>query len=155
MRERAAKERSGRRAARLAAVQGLYQMEVSGASTGEVAEDFRAGRLPRGDSGPFEEEPEPELFKTLLDGAVERQEAVDRAIAARLKGWKLERIDSVARAILRAGVVELEQTRTPTPIVIDEYVEIAKAFFDGPEPGFVNAALDACAKDLRPDTIEP
>jgi N utilization substance protein B len=148
-----------RRAARLAAVQGLYQMEVSGASLTEVAEDFRAGRLPRGEAGPLAEElpddPEPELFHALVEGVVARQESVDRAIARRLKGWRLERIDSVARAILRAGVVELEtRPDIPTPVIIDEYVEIAKAFFDGPEPGFVNAALDACARDLRPDKMK-
>jgi len=63
----------------------------------------------------------------------------------------LERIDAVARAILRAGAAELEQRKDiPTAVVIDEYVEIAKAFFEGPEPGFINAALDACAHDLRP-----
>jgi N utilization substance protein B len=76
---------------------------------------------------------------------------LDRAIARHLsKGWRLERIDAVARAILRAGAAELEQQRdTPTAVVIDEYVEIAKSFFEGPEPGFINAALDAAARDLR------
>jgi N utilization substance protein B len=141
---------ASRRAARLAAVQGLYQMEVSGASTAEVAEDFRAGRLPRGEAGPLSDDPDAELFAQIVDGVVARQERVDRAIARRLKGWRLARIDAVARAILRAGVVELEtRPDIPTPVILDEYVEIAKAFFDGPEPGFVNAALDACAKDLR------
>ncbi len=92
------------------------------------------------------------LFKTLTENAVDRQATIDRAIARHLnKGWKLERIDAVARAILRAGAVELEQRKDiPIAVVIDEYVEIAKAFFDGPEPGFVNATLDACARDLRP-----
>ena len=139
-------------AARLAVVQALYQMEVSGASNEDVAEDFRAGRLPRDDAGPVDAEPDPDLFSTLVENAVNRQTTIDRAIARRLStGWRLERIDSVARAILRAGVTELERTETPTPIVIDEYVEIAKAFFDGPEPGFINATLDACAKDVRAD----
>ena len=74
-----------------------------------------------------------------------------RAIARHLsKGWRLERLDAVARAILRAGSAELEQRADiPVAVVIDEYVEIAKRFFDGPEPGFVNATLDACARDLR------
>lgn len=142
-----------RRAARLAAVQALYQMEMSGASTADVAADFDAGRLPRTEEAPRADGAcDMELFKTLTENAVDRQRTIDRAIAGRLnKGWKLERIDAVARAILRAGAVELEQRLDiPVAVVIDEYVEIAKSFFDGPEPGFVNATLDACAKDLRP-----
>lgn len=140
---------SGRRAARLAAVQALYQMETSGASAADVGEDIRAGRLPRAEE-PLEAEPDLALFTALIETAVEKQDAIDVSIARRLVGWKLERIDSVARAILRAGVAELWARKdTPTAVVIDEYVEIAKAFFDGPEPGFVNAALDACAANLR------
>lgn len=139
--------------ARLAAVQALYQMEVSGASTAEVISDFTAGKLPRESEALYaESEGDLDHFKAIVDGVVARQHTIDRAIAKRLsKGWRLERIDAVARAILRAGAVELEQRADiPTPVVIDEYVEIAKRFFDGPEPGFVNATLDACAKDLRP-----
>ena len=146
---------TARRAARLGAVQALYQMEFGGASTADVIADFDAGRLPReteavyggveGDIG---------LFRVLVENAVGRQATLDRAIARHLgKGWRLERLDAVARAILRAGVAELEQRRDiPIAVVIDEYVEIAKSFFDGPEPGFINATLDACARDLRPVT---
>lgn len=142
---------AARSTARLAAVQALYQMEVSGASTADVLADFDAGKLPREDEMKRAEEGDLELFRTLVESAVNRQLTIDRAIARRLgKGWKLERLDAVARAILRAGVVELEQrTDIPTAVVINEYVEIAKAFFDGPEPGFVNGTLDACARDLR------
>jgi N utilization substance protein B len=139
-----------RRAARLAAVQALYQMDVAGATTADVGEDFRSGRLPRGETGPLASESDAELFRQIIDHAVEQQDSVDRAIARRLKGWKLERIDAVARAILRAGVAELAvRADIPTAVVIDEYVEIANAFFDGAEPGFINAALDACARDVR------
>jgi N utilization substance protein B len=139
-----------RRTARLAAVQALYQMDVSGATAADVAEDFQRGRLPRDESGPLASEPDPQLFNQIIENAVEKQDAVDRAIARRLKGWKLERIDAVARAILRAGVTELWARRDiPTAVVIDEYVEIANAFFEGAEPGFINAALDACARDVR------
>lgn len=141
---------AARSSARLAAVQALYQMEVSGASTADVMRDFDAGKLPREEHGPAAEG-DMDLFRVLVEQAVERQRTIDRAIARHLsKGWKLERIDAVARAILRAGAVELEQRADiPTAVVIDEYVEIAKSFFDGPEPGFVNATLDACARDLR------
>jgi N utilization substance protein B len=142
---------AARSTARMAAVQALYQMEVSGASTEDVLRDFDAGKLPREEEVGEPNEGDLDLFKTLVENAVNRQLTIDRAIARRLgKGWKLERLDAVARAILRAGAVELEQRADiPTPVVIDEYVEIAKAFFNGPEPGFVNATLDACARDLR------
>lgn len=145
---------AARRAARLGAVQALYQMEVSGASTADVLDDFRAGKLPRETEATYTEaEGDFELFKVLVEKAVDRQATLDRAIAKHLsKGWRLERLDAVARAILRAGAAELEQrSDIPTAVVIDEYVEIAHAFFDGPEPGFVNATLDACAKHLRQD----
>lgn len=141
-----------RRAARLGAVQALYQMEMSGATTADVIADFDTGKLPRQTEACVSDlEGDIDLFKTLVEKAVERQLTLDRAIARHLsKGWKLERIDAVARAILRAGAAELEQRADiPVAVVIDEYVEIAKSFFDGPEPGFVNATLDACARDLR------
>jgi transcription antitermination protein NusB len=145
-------EIASRRAARLGAVQALYQMEVSGASTEEVLRDFAAGKLPRETEATYtESEGDLELFKVLIEKAVERQRTLDRAIARHLsKGWRLERIDAVARAILRAGAAELEQRPdVPKAVVLDEYVEIAKSFFEGPEPGFINAALEACARDLR------
>jgi N utilization substance protein B len=146
-------EIEARRAARLGAVQALYQMEVSGASTADVIAEFDAGKLPRETEASITDvEGDPALFKTIVEKAVERQATLDRAIARHLsKGWRLERLDAVARAILRAGSAELEQRLDiPVAVVIDEYVEIAKRFFDGPEPGFVNATLDACARDLRP-----
>jgi N utilization substance protein B len=145
-------EIAARRASRLAAVQALYQMEISGASTADVLADFAAGKLPRETEAAFTEaEGDVDLFRTVVEKAVDRQATLDRAIARRLgKGWRLERIDAVARAILRAGAAELEQRPDiPAAVVIDEYVEIAKSFFEGPEPGFVNATLDACARDLR------
>jgi N utilization substance protein B len=145
-------EIAARRAARLGAVQALYQMEVAGASTADVIAEFSAGKLPRETEATYtESEGDLEFFNVLIEKAVERQATLDRAIARHLsKGWRLERIDAVARAILRAAAAELEQRRdVPTAVVIDEYVELANAFFDGPEPGFINAALDACARDLR------
>lgn len=147
----ASADMAARRGARLAAVQALYQMEVAGASVSDVEADFRAGRLPRAEGAFAEMEANPDLFFLLVQQAVGRQTTIDRAIARRLSaGWRLERLDAVARAILRAGVVELEQcAETPVAVAINEYVEIAKDFFDGPEPGFVNATLDACARDLR------
>jgi N utilization substance protein B len=141
-----------RSVARLAAVQALYQMDVSGATTADVIADFTAGKLPRETEASYTDSVgDPELFRLLVEKAVDRQATYDRAIARHLsKGWRLERIDAVARAILRTGAAELEQrTDIPVAVGINEYVEIAHALFDGPAPGFVNAALDAAARDLR------
>jgi N utilization substance protein B len=76
---------------------------------------------------------------------------VDAAIARRLaENWRLERLDATVRAILRAGAYELaNRPDVPTEVAIDEYVEVAKSFFEGAEPGFVNGALDAVARDVR------
>jgi N utilization substance protein B len=140
-------------AARMAAVQALYQMDIGGSSVETALADMDAGRLPASESGPAEGAVDHGLFRTIVESAVAEQGAVDTEIARALsEGWKLERIDSVARAILRAGVVELwRRGETPKAVLIDEYVEIAKAFFEGAEPGFINAALEACAKRLRED----
>lgn len=145
-------EIEARRLARLGVVQALYQMEMAGASTADVIADFDAGKLPREtEAGVLSSEADMALFKRLIDAAVNRQNTIDRAIARNLsKGWRLERLDAVARAILRAGAAELEQCpETPIAVVIDEYVEIAKGFLDAAEIGFINATLDACAKELR------
>jgi len=141
-----------RRAARLAAVQALYQMELAGSTPAAAVQDVLAGRLPFGEQGPMDAEVDLELFRQIVEQAVEKQEAVDTTIARKLaQGWKLERIDAVARAILRAGVLELwARPDIPKKVVIAEYVEIAKGFFSGPEPGFVNGTLDAAAQHLRP-----
>lgn len=150
-----AQEVAARRAARLAAVQALYGMEQAGGDAEGAVDDLRAGQLPLGEDGPIDSDPDPELFQQIVSAAVEKQAAVDTRIAKSLaQGWRLERIDAVARAILRAGAVELwARPDIATAIVIDEYVEIAKAFFeDGPEPAFINGALDAFARAVREDS---
>ncbi len=148
--------KQARSVARLAAVQALYQMEVSSAGAETVIREFAEHRFDR--SLPNEAEEEMTLaqadevfFADLVRGVVEHQKAVDNAIAKRLaSGWRLDRLDATARAILRAGAYELaHRPDVPTEVVIDEYVELAKSFFEGPEPGFVNGALDAVAQDVR------
>jgi len=91
------------------------------------------------------------FFGDVVKGVVAAQGDIDHAIARRLaQGWRLERIDATVRAILRAGAFELmRRPDVPAEVAIDEYVEIAKSFFDGAEPGFVNAALDGIARDER------
>jgi len=92
-----------------------------------------------------------DYFGEIVRGVVGAQAEIDRAIVRRLaEGWRLERLDATVRAILRAGAWELaHRTDTPTAVVIDEYVELAKAFFDPTEARFVNAALDGIARDVR------
>jgi N utilization substance protein B len=135
-----------RHAARLAAVQALYQMEMNGSGAQEVAQEFiehRFAELPA--------VPDTDFFAAILDGVPRHQVEIDRAIAGSLsEKWKLERVDSILRAILRGGVFELVDRRdVPAKVVIDEYVAIAGAFFGAEEPGFINAALDAIARRKR------
>ncbi len=142
--------RQTRSVARLAAVQALYQMEVSGIGAQAVVREFHEYRFDRDRDGIDLAAADETFFGGLVAGVVAAQAGVDRAIIRRLSaGWRLERIDATARAILRCGTFELMGGLAPTEVVIDEYVEIAKSFFQGPEPGFVNAALDAIARDER------
>jgi len=143
--------RQARSVARLAAVQALYQMEAAGAGAETVIREFSDHRFDRDLEGETLAHADEAFFAELVRGVVGDQGDVDRAIGRRLaSGWRLERIDATARSILRAGVFELmRRADVPAEVVIDEYVEIAKSFFEGPEPGFINAALDAIARDAR------
>jgi len=140
-----------RSVARLAAVQALYQMEVSGAGSEAVVREFIEHRFDGDIEGERLAPADETYFRDIVRGVVERQSSIDKAIVRRLaENWRLERIDATLRAILRAGAFELiARADAPTEVVIDEYVEIAKSFFNGPEPGFVNGALDAIARDER------
>ena len=143
--------RQARSVARLAAVQALYQMEVSSVGAEAVIREFGEHRFDRGvDDMTLAGADEP-FFADLVRGVVAHQGEVDKAVAKRLaQNWRLERIDATVRAILRAGAYELtHRADVPTEVVIDEYVELAKSFFEGPEPGFVNGALDGVAQDVR------
>ena len=145
-------------AARLYAVQALFQMESSGQTVEAVAREFethRFGATVEDEAGePVElAEGDPGLFRAILSHAVNAQGLVDqmtdRALVAR---WPIGRIDPVLRALFRAGGAELTQMDTPPRVVITEYVEIARAFFPaGRESGFVNGVLDHMAHEARPD----
>jgi N utilization substance protein B len=132
----------GRRSARLAAVQALYQMELTGEGAGTVAQEFIEHRFCDAPAKPDEE-----LFRAIVDGVPHRQIAIDRAVAAALsEDWRLQRIDSILRAILRAGAYELaDRPDIPARVVIDEYIEIARRFSDEEQCAFVNAVLDRIA----------
>jgi N utilization substance protein B len=144
--------RQPRSVARLAAVQALYQMETAGAGVDAVVREFSDHRFGGDIEGETLGEADEVFFAELVRGVVQDQTSVDQAIAKRLAvNWRLDRIDATLRAILRSGAYELTQRPdVPTEVAIDEYVEIAKSFFEGPEPGFVNACLDGIARDRRP-----
>ena len=146
-----------RAVARLAAVKARSPLVVSAVGAEAVIREFSEHRFDR-DADPDSDAGEAPLaaadeafFADLVRGVVEHQKEVDAAIAKRLAtGWRLDRLDATARAILRAGAFELtHRPDVPTEVAIDEYVELAKSFFEGPEPGFVNGALDAVAQDAR------
>jgi N utilization substance protein B len=138
-----------RHAARLAAVQAIYQMELTGNDAETVAQEFREHRFGEIERGT--DEPEEAFFSDLVRGVPHHQVEIDRAIAEGLsENWKLQRIDSILRAILRAGIYELVVRKdVPVKVVIDEYLNIAHAFFGGEEPAFVNALLDRVAHKKR------
>lgn len=144
--------RARRAGGRLAAIQALYQMEQTGESVKSVIHDFLQDRLGLDDQGRPVEEADPDLFKAVVRGVVERQDEIDAAIARRLaSGWRIDRLDATTRAILRGGVFELIASfDLPPAVIIDEYVSIAGAFFDDPEVRFVNGLLDSAARDVRP-----
>lgn len=140
-----------RAGARLAAVQALYQMEQTEQSARSVIADFMEDRLGLNDEGEPVDEADPDIFKAIVEGVVQRQEMIDAAIMKRLAaGWKIERLDATSRAILRAGVYELiAEISLPSQIILDEYVSLAHAFFEGAEPKFINGLLDAVSRDIR------
>ncbi|MFD2263088.1 transcription antitermination factor NusB [Lacibacterium aquatile] len=134
----------GRSAARLAAVQAIYSLDINpDSATIRVIADFSSNYLMEGT--------DKILFGKLVDGAQERRADVDEMIIPNLaSGWTIDKIDSVLRAILRVSVYELlAMTEVPSRVVINEYVEIAHAFFTGGEPGMVNGMLDKLARRLR------
>ena len=140
-----------RSAARLAAVQALYQMEMSGV-TADVALRDLARHEPDPDMDvSLGTEPDRPFLGDLVRGASERREDVDNLLKGALaEGWPLERLEAVLRAILRAGTWELlSRPDIDAPVVITEYVRIAEAFFEGGEPRLVNGVLDRLASVLR------
>ncbi len=141
-----------RAAARLAAVQALYQMETAGAGVDAVVREFLAHRMDGDIEGEALHAADETLFEDIVRGVVSGQRRIDRAISSNLaENWKLERIDATARGILRAAVYEIGmRADIPFRVTIDEYVELARDFFgDGAEPSFINGVLDAVARVAR------
>jgi N utilization substance protein B len=144
-------DRTARSAARLAAVQAIYQMELTGADAETVAQEFIEHRFAQEPENAPAGVPDETFFGEIVRGVPHHQAEIDRSIASCLsKDWKLQRIDSILRAILRAATFELiAQKDVPAKVVIDEYLEVAHAFSDGEEASFVNAVLDRLAHRKR------
>jgi len=140
-----------RSAARLAAVQALYQQEMEGTPLSRLLKEFHDHRLGATIEDETYLEAERDFFDDIVTGAAARQADIDKLISERLAaGWTLERLDRPMRAILRAGAYELiARPDVPVASVISEYVDVAHAFFDKRESGFVNGLLDAIAKAAR------
>jgi N utilization substance protein B len=138
-----------RSAARLTAVQVLYQMEMTGVSDEQALQDSKARRTeePRGRIA----EPDSSLLGQTVRGVTAETAKLDQLVGSALTGdWTVERLEAVLRAILRAGAWELgARPQTPTRVCISEWVDVAHAFYSGPEPGLVNAVLDRLAQLLR------
>ena len=141
-----------RSAARLAAVQALYQMEMESTPLAKLLHEFHQHRLGATIEDETYEDAEIDFFDDVVSGVDARREEIDGLIAQRLaEGWSLERLDRPMRAILRAGAYELvARADVPVATVISEYVDVAHAFYDKRETGFVNGLLDALAKSARP-----
>lgn len=148
--------RAGKRGlARLAAVQALYQIELTGAPAATVVTEFTAHRLGKEIDGDRYADADRHFFAELVGGACEHRPQLDGIIAAALPSeWPLERLERVLRAILRVGAFELfHRNDVPARVVINEYIEIAHAFFEGKEPAMVNGVLDRIGQVLRPDEL--
>ena len=140
-----------RSAARLAAVQALYQHDMEATPQARLLHEFHQHRLGATIGDDEYAEAETDFFDDIVTGALARADEIDAIIARKLSaGWSLERLDKSMRAILRAGTYELlARADVPVKSVINEYVDVADAFYAKREKGFVNGLLDAVAKDVR------
>ena len=148
-------KRQMRSAARLFAVQALFQMEASGTALEDIQEEFETFRLGSEIDGEQYAEGDVDLFRNLLREAVNLQARIDqmtdRALVAK---WPLGRIDPTLRALFRAAGAELLAENTPPKVCITEFVDVAKAFFpEGKEAKFVNAVLDHMAREAKPEAF--
>ncbi len=141
---------SARSAARLAAVQALYQMEISGRGAVDVVEEFVHHRFGEEIEGERIAMADEAFFRDLVRGVIQRQTDIDRSVNGVLRNWKLERLDATLRALLRTATFELlGMADVPPKVIINEYIEIGHAFLPAQDVGFVNGALDSLARSKR------
>lgn len=145
------KRSRARSAARLAAVQALYQQDMEGTPTPQLLHEFHQHRVGATIDGETLVDAEIDFLDDLVRGVIARREEIDGKISERLaEGWKLERLDRSMRAILRAGTYELlARPDVTVGTIIDEYLDVAHAFFGEKDVKFVNGLLDRMAKDVR------
>lgn len=143
---------SARTAARVAAVQALYQMDLAGTDLNQVIAEFFAERFGTADADAIIEGADRQFFADILRAVLRLQRDIDPLVDHQLaEGWRLVRVDSILRATLRAAVAELmDRGDVPARVVINEYVTVAKFFFSDDEPRVVNGVLDKLARRLRP-----
>jgi N utilization substance protein B len=149
--QKEARKANKRGAARLAAVQALYQMDLAGTGVNEIMAQFENHWLGSEVEGVQYRPAEAAYFRDIVDGVVREQRRLDPQIDAALhRGWPLKRIEAILRAVLRAGAYELAcRPDVPARVVTAEYVDVASAFVDKEETGMVNAVLDQLAHELR------
>lgn len=140
-----------RSAARLAAVQALYQLDMEATPLAKLLDEFHQHRLGAEIEGDQYAEAETAFFDDIVQGVSARRDEIDELLAGKLAaGWKIERLDKTMLQVLRAGIFELlARADVPTASVITEYVDVAHAFFEPREAKFVNGLLDAVAKVVR------
>jgi transcription antitermination protein NusB len=143
--------RARRAGARLAAVQALYEMDQTGKSARATVREFMEDRLGLGPDGTPIEDADPDLFKSIVNAVVDNQARIDNAILARLAdGWKLTRLDTTMRALMRAAGGEfIAHQELSDAVILDEYVSLAHDFFDDGDAKFANALLQNVGRDLR------
>ena len=146
-----------RAAARLAAAQALYEMEVADKGLADILAEFEAHWIGREVEGDQYNPAELEFFRDIVSGVLNDQRAIDRGLDDMLaNGWPLKRVEALMRAILRAAFYELKsRPDVPARVVITEYVDIAAAFFGPEESGMINAVLDALARESRAGEFQP
>jgi N utilization substance protein B len=145
-----------RGAARLAAVQALYQMDIAGTGINDILAEFESHWIGQEVEGNQYLPAEAAFFRDIVGGVVREQRKLDPLIDAALEAtWPLKRIETILRAVLRAGAFELDQrSDVPARVVVSEYVDVANAFVDREETGMVNAVLDQLARKLRAAEFE-
>lgn len=143
--------------ARLAAVQALYQLDMTGADVNTVIQEFTEHRLGHAIEGADTGPADGDFFCDVVAGVVRDQREIDPSLHASLaEGWRLARIDSILRAILRSAAYELScRPDIPAKVVIAEYIDVAHAFFEGDEPKVVNGILDRLAHQIRGAELGP
>ena len=142
---------SRRQAARLAAVQALYQWQEGEHAPAEIIEQFLSVRTGEAGEGGMRRDADRPLFKDVVEGTVAHKDELEQTVSAALaEDWTWKRVDRLVRAILLAGAYELLHRRdVPPRVAINEYVEIAHAFYDQGEPSFINSVLDRVARQAR------